>query len=298
MMSGFLAHHLFVMCRGKKFPIKLHHRDRVLYRGCKTFLFYAQSGYAKEAWCEAFRAMAGRVKAVKTFETKRKYREYTHAAEENMPYLTNFYAVDEEEEARLMEVKQNKEQAAGTSRTRTMWRKLARKASLKKDLKETRFAHAVDDTVHRRKQPTRNDKAWRNNESAFYDEATESAPAVVDPNFDRATSFEKLENGTDPVKDNRETGDQEKARDKPKEGKEIEQGVLCLNMLVARLYYDFNQSQRRLASVERFFQVCKNHAPSVPFYLALLDFILFSCPELDDIDFQMFIVYKLLGVRR
>jgi len=56
-------------------------------------------------------------------ETKRKYREYTRAAEENMPYLTKFYAVDEE--ASPMEVKQKEENAEGHSKKPSLWRKLA-----------------------------------------------------------------------------------------------------------------------------------------------------------------------------
>lgn len=273
--------HTFPKCRGKKFPIKLYHPNRRLYRGCKTFLFYAQSGYAKEAWCEAFRAMAkaGNPLSKWTFEMKRKYKEYTQAAEENMPYLTKFYAVDD---SGRVEVKQ-KEESEGPPKRRTMWRKLARKASIGRDHKETRFAHTVDD-VQRRKQPrnslVHDDKAWKTKETAFYDEehrGSNFSVAESDPNFDRATSFEMLANGETPVsaseandtaparmqKENRETGAQvpaaqQKARKAKDEraDKEIEQGVLCLNMIVARLYFDFNQSQRRLAGVERFFQVC------------------------------------------
>jgi len=126
------------------------------------------------------------------------------------------------------------------------------------------------DEVHRRKKPRNSgDKAWKNKETTFYDDNTnvsdaESVAPVVDPNFDRDRSFEKLANGeannTPSVRIDRESGDQvppaqQKAR-KLKDDTEIEQGVLCLNMIVARLYYDFNQSQLRLASVERFFQVC------------------------------------------
>lgn len=209
---------------GKKFPIKVHHPNRLLYRGRKTFLFYAQSGYAKEAWCEAFRAMAGTSKPLSKwiFEMKKEYREYTHAAEENMPYLTRFYASGDE----AIEPNQKESEAAGPSKRRMVWRKLARKASMGRDHKETRFAHAVDE-VHRRKHP-------RNDHDLI------AATPVVDPNFDRSTSFTNGE------------ADSDQARVEPKEG--IEQGVLCLNMIVARLYYDFNRSERRLASVERWFQ--------------------------------------------
>lgn len=214
-----------------------------------------------------------------TSETKRKYREYTCAAEENMPYLTKFYGVDE---TKLVEASQ-KEETKGISKTRMMWKKLARKASIGKDLKESRFAQALDE-VHRRKQPrnsiVRNNKALKNKEIAFDDEeradVAESATPAVDPNFARDISFENVANGeaaapannansTAPArmqKDNREPDDQvpgaqQRAR-KPKDertGKEVEQGVLCLNMVLARLYYDFNRSEPQLASVNRFFQV-------------------------------------------
>jgi hypothetical protein len=159
------------------------------------------------------------------FEMKKKYREYTHAAEENMPYLTKFYALADE----AIEPNQKESEAAGPSKRRAMWRKLARKASMGRDTnKETRFAHAVGE-VHRRKHP-------RNDHDLI------AATPIVDPNFDRSTSFANGEADFD---------DHVEAR-LPKEG--IEQGVLCLNMTVARLYYDFNRSYRRLASVERFFQ--------------------------------------------
>lgn len=157
---------------------------------------------------------------------KKTYREYTHAAEENMPYVTKFYALGDE----AIEPNQKESEAAGPSKRRMMWRKLARRASMGRDHKETRFAHAVDE-AHRRTHP-------RNDHDLI------AATPVVDPNFDRSTSFANGEADSD---------DHVKAQ-APKEG--IEQGVLCLNMIVARLYYDFNRSELRLASVERWFQVC------------------------------------------
>jgi hypothetical protein len=266
-------------CRGKKFPIKLHHSERCLFHGRKTLLFFAESGYAKEAWCGAFRAVARTNPSLSawTFKTKRKYREYTHAAEENMPYLTKFYATDG---SRYLDCQQ-KEEPEGQSRARKLtdrWKKLTRKVSIGRDLKESKFAHTVEEAYRREESRIHkhDDKDWRNKDTVFADEDHRDTVAEtcsqVDPNFDRSSSFEGSEasvsvsegNGSSSAstqEDNGESHDQapetQQGADEPKDGragKEIEQGVLCLNMIIARLYFDFNQNARRLASVERFFQ--------------------------------------------
>ncbi|KAG0557386.1 hypothetical protein KC19_11G125600 [Ceratodon purpureus] len=278
---------------GKKFPIKLH-SDRQIYRGCKTLLFFAESGYAKEAWCEAFRTMARMDPklSARTFMTKRKYREYTFAAEENMPYLTKFYATDE---VRHLDVKQKESGVQSRARKMTdKWKRLTRKVSIGKDHTEPKFAQTADEAyrrheVHRRKESRshkHDDTDSKNKDVAFADEdhrdTVAETASQVDPNFNR---YEVLANGeasAGPIegisdatasiqKDNREFHDQvpvtqQRAHESKdvRAGKEIEQGVLCLNMIVARLYFDFNRNERRLASVERFFQrlLSKIRAPS------------------------------------
>ena len=275
----FRADYVFLYCRGKKFPIKLHHPDRHLYRGSKTLLFFSESGYAKEAWCEAFRVMAKTDLSLSdwTFRTKRKYREYTRVAEENMPYLTKFYATDE---VRHLDVKQM-EEPKGQFRRRMLWKgfNLARKGSLGKDYKESKSA----EESHQRKEARshkHDDQDRKSKDTAIVDKdhrvTVAETSSRVDPIFDRSTNFEGLASGevsvsvgegniftpTSAQKDNRESHDQvpatqQSAHETKEEraGKETEQGVLCLNMFVARLYFDFNQNEQRLASVERFFLV-------------------------------------------
>lgn len=81
------------MGRAKRFPIKLHHSSRSLYRDCKDCLFYAESGYEKEAWCEVLRATA-RANDWCT-RLKQEFREYTDGAEMHVPYLSKFHSTRE-----------------------------------------------------------------------------------------------------------------------------------------------------------------------------------------------------------
>ncbi|CAK9231729.1 unnamed protein product [Sphagnum troendelagicum] len=64
----------------EKFPIKVHHDERVLFRGCKDFLLYLPTGFEKEAWCEVLRAASKPQHAVKEWFLKYKtqYAKYCH----------------------------------------------------------------------------------------------------------------------------------------------------------------------------------------------------------------------------
>ncbi|XP_024375383.1 uncharacterized protein [Physcomitrium patens] len=273
---------------GKKFPIKLHHPDRVLYRGCNQFLFFSETGYAKEAWCEAFRAMASKEKSDWTFSTKRRYKEYTRLAEVNMPYLIKFNGAGE---GRRPNVKQ-KEEVEGHSKKRMMWKKLTRYASFGRDTKEAKFVDIMDE-VQRRKEPQQhNNKNWRNKDADLSDkshsgtndlfqgsaEVTDSDILSGDPSehLGSLASSETDVSGNEGSKRGSEStqkdcrhevpANQDKVQKSKNErsGKKIEQGVLCLNMIIARLYFDFNQNKRGLAIVHRFFQrlIMKIRIPS------------------------------------
>lgn len=125
---------------GKKFPIKLHHPSRDIYRGCKQFLFYLESGFAKETWCQGFRAVASQGISDWTLLMKRRYKEYTRVAEGNMPYLTKFYSGGED---RLVNFKQ--EEAERRKKRRIIWNMLARRVSIGNGHKRSKFVIAVDE---------------------------------------------------------------------------------------------------------------------------------------------------------
>ncbi|XP_024379254.1 uncharacterized protein [Physcomitrium patens] len=260
---------------GKKFPIKLHHPSRDIYRGCKQFLFYLESGFAKETWCQGFRAVASQGISDWTLLMKRRYKEYTRVAEGNMPYLTKFYSGGED---RLVNFKQ--EEAERRKKRRIIWNMLARRVSIGNGHKRSKFVIAVDE-IQRGTEPLsqqHDDKNRKKKDTDLHEGRSATNPSfsetakVNDSNHVhdyRCTLPEKLPicepdvnagEGNNPASGCTQSDDLDEVSatyrkfQKSRGGKEIEQGVLCLNMIIARLYFDFNQSIERLASVDRFFQ--------------------------------------------
>lgn len=194
-----------------------------------------------------------------------------------MPYLTKFYSGGED---RLVNFKQ--EEAERRKKRRIIWNMLARRVSIGNGHKRSKFVIAVDE-IQRGTEPLsqqHDDKNRKKKDTDLHEGRSATNPSfsetakVNDSNHVhdyRCTLPEKLPicepdvnagEGNNPASGCTQSDDLDEVSatyrkfQKSRGGKEIEQGVLCLNMIIARLYFDFNQSIERLASVDRFFQVC------------------------------------------
>lgn len=261
----------------------MHHPDREVYRGCKHCLFYTETGYEKEAWCEILRATAKMGSPANDWfiKTKREYEDYTHGVESHMPYVTRFHT---EREANHFDVSRKEDSKSddnksdeALSKKRLIWKKLTRRNSKGKDNKETKSADAMDElanftrrisvpsqgqdegSVKRRESSIINDlEDVRNASIASQATSTDSGDGVQieattsDSEGDKSAVVATLND--DNESSVLSVAEQTKPEPKFSPGKDIDQSLLCLNMIVARLFFDFYHSSSRKARIQQIFQ--------------------------------------------
>lgn len=275
--------------RAKRFPLKLHHPTRTLYRGCKGCLFYAESGYEKEAWCEVLRATA-RANDWCT-GLKKEFREYTDGAERHVPYVTSFHSVRDANHftaaARKEEkVDDHKNPEETVSKKRMIWNTLLRRNISKgKDNNKSSNADEEVGNSPQRLSSFSEGSSKRVEESAVSDDQEDSKSAsrasqVSSESLSRGeftSSDSDAEKSSTTQKDDNESDKmlgvvRSHGHDNGRVAKEIDQGLLCLNMLVGRLFFDFYHSETRVAWVQDRFQ-----ASSFYYLKVVLAFFIENC---------------------
>lgn len=245
----------------RRFPIKLYHTTRTIYRQYKGCLFYAESGYEKEAWCEVLRATARAKGYDKDWysSVKKEFLEYTSAAEKHVPYLTRFHSTtkinhrvakptDEQSD-------DHKQSDEGVSKKRLILNKLLRRNGSKgKDVKDSKDegnsrkgkGKSLVSDDHEDIKSTSNG-SHLSNESHTRSESTSS-----DSDGDKSilAVSQKDNEESDEVLPSPLVHGHDNVRDE----KEIDQGQLCLNMIVGRLFFDFYHSKTRVKWLQNQFQ--------------------------------------------
>lgn len=267
--------------RARRFPIKLYHTTRTIYRQYKGCLFYAESGYEKEAWCEVLRATARAKGYDKDWysSVKKEFLEYTSAAEKHVPYLTRFHSTtkinhrvakptDEQSD-------DHKQSDEGVSKKRLILNKLLRRNGSKgKDVKDSKDegnsrkgkGKSLVSDDHEDIKSTSNG-SHLSNESHTRSESTSS-----DSDGDKSilAISQKDNEESDEVLPSPLVHGHDNVRDE----KEIDQGQLCLNMIVGRLFFDFYHSKTRVKWLQNQFQASfllkKIYSVNGVFYFFLL----------------------------
>ncbi|KAG0570751.1 hypothetical protein KC19_6G184800 [Ceratodon purpureus] len=260
----------------KRYPIKLHHPTRTLYRECKSCLFYAESGYEKEAWCEVLRATA-RANDWCT-QLKKEFREYTGVAETHVPYVTSFHSTREANHfvAAHKEEKSDdhKNPEENVSKKRILLNKLLRRNSKGKDNNRSPNAEEELGNFTRRfsshLQVQDEGSSRRGKDSAIFDDHEDNKSAsrashVSNESISRSdsTSSDSDAEKSTTLATTQKTGKDSdevlgailmRGHDNGRVQKEMDQGLLCLNMLVGRLFFDFYHSKTRVEWVQNHFQ--------------------------------------------
>lgn len=284
--------HENVEYRSRRYPIKVHHPTRILYRECKDCLFYAESGYEKEAWCEVLRATA----MVNTpandwfLRLKKEFWQYTDGAERHVPYLSKFRSGSNHLALTRNEENDLKSPEEAVSKRKLIWKKLLRRGSKGKQPKDTtRSPNAVEELgrfsqrINLLTQGQDEEGSKKGKESVISEDLEDSKSAsrasqASDESFTRNEStssdsdVEKAALVPTP-KDNEESkevlaaalmdGDtNERAR------KEIDPAQLCLNMIIGRLFFDFYHSETRVAWLRGLIQVSFIFLPCVVYCCA------------------------------
>jgi len=224
---------------GKRAPIKVHHPDQVLFNGCKDLLIFFETGWEKEAWCQVLRATAGASTST-IHRTRRDYQAYTHQVEAHMPYVNKFFTGLETKNQFSNVHKSHKSPnvVAGVSRRRTIWRKLTSRTFKPSNSQGNDYGTIQE----------------QEGEIDSIDDAGSTATGTDDTQPNNASIADHDKIMITNQKDEDEEPKTLSAEPKLTTIKEIQQGLICLNMVVSRLYFDFHKSPARMASIQRFFQ--------------------------------------------
>lgn len=209
---------------------------------------------------------------------KREFREYTDGAEMHVPYLNRFHSTREANHfiaARKEEKSDDdKNSEENVSKKQRFLNKLLRRNSKGKNSKEnTRSPDAIEELgkfSRRISQVQTNEGSSRKGkESPISDDPEDSksgsrASHVSNDSISRSESASSDSDGEKSAlaltqKDRKDSDEVLPAvlmhgPENEKVEKEIDQGLLCLNMLVGRLFFDFYHSQTRVEWVQNHFQ--------------------------------------------
>lgn len=261
------------MNRGRKSPIRLQHPSRALYRDCKACLFYVESGYEKEAWCEVLRATA---KANDwCTKLKQEFREYTDGVEKHLPFVSRFHSAKEANHfiAAGKDEKSDEEKNSeeNVSKKQRFLNKLLRRNSKgknnNKEKENTRSPNAIEELGNftRRFSQVQNEGSSRKGRTSSISEEPEDSKNGSRASISRSESTSSDSDG----EKSHHLGLTQKDRKDSDEvlpavlmhgpeneivEKEIDQGLLCLNMIVGRMFFDFYHSEARVGWIQNHFQ--------------------------------------------
>ncbi|XP_073396494.1 uncharacterized protein [Physcomitrium patens] len=245
----------------KTFPIKLHHPTRTLYGECKGCVFYAESGFEKETWCEVLRANAKH--PMWLIHLKKEFREYTDRAEKRVPYLNRFHSGRDSDrllvtrkEEKLNDFKNSED---SPSKKRLILKRILRcgtksKEKISNDIEELENSTRRNNQLSREPEEGSSRSVKENVISGDHDDSKSASCASIESitRSESTSSESDAERSVLGVTQN----DKKKVKevlaatlmhgnDNGMVMKEIDQGQLCLNMIVARLFFDFYHSNTR-----------------------------------------------------
>lgn len=173
--------------------------------------------------------------------TRRDYQAYTHQVEAHMPYVNKFFTGLETKNQFSNVHKSHKSPnvVAGVSRRRTIWRKLTSRTFKPSNSQGNDYGTIQE----------------QEGEIDSIDDAGSTATGTDDTQPNNASIADHDKIMITNQKDEDEEPKTLSAEPKLTTIKEIQQGLICLNMVVSRLYFDFHKSPARMASIQRFFQV-------------------------------------------
>lgn len=257
-----------------------------MYKDCKNCLFYTESGYEKEAWFEVLRVAArgGSQSNKWVLDIKKEFKDYTVGVETHTPYMDKFYSshganhfdVNRKDE----KSDDHKNSEDGLSKRKLIWKKLTRRNSKAKDKKDTKTPNALDEIGNFTKrlslltQGKDEGSATKGKESASINEhddvnnmsnASDSSGTssgamvsnegvVTDSEDENTTANLGPENDINYSAEMPDVEVKTQDHDQERPAKEIDQGLICLNVIVARLYFDFYHSSTRVDYIQQLFQ--------------------------------------------
>lgn len=221
---------LFERCRAKRYPVRVEGKNSAVYKGNKTFYIYLETSWEKESWCKALR--------LATRDGKERMNWYTKLNKEFHNYLTSLnagYPSLKKPSIGLSGEPTDKisRNDGSSSKVRVFLKKLAKKAS--KSSSQTKGIGAS--------APVREEKKMGAKSRSAQDlTSANGSVKSTTSSFDEDTSGNQGH-----VSVIADTDFDEKCG--------IDEGTLCCNLLLSRLFFDAKRNTEIKNSIQERIQV-------------------------------------------
>ncbi|BBM97829.1 hypothetical protein MPTK1_1g08670 [Marchantia polymorpha subsp. ruderalis] len=254
----------------KKFPLKVHHASREVYKGSHDCLLYLDTGWEKEKWCEALRAAAKPQsnEGDPFFKQKKEYKEYLLRVENQFPFfsLANSgrlaYVVDDR-----MKALKGEPNSSSLKKSRQLWKKFIRRNG--KSGRESKSSDGRQDVVKGDEMAVAEEGSSRGSNSSVGGSPGDAVLA--------ASSTEDFVPEASLAKDEifRTVSMPSNFIERDPAVESMEPALLCVNTLFARLFFDLYHSERVVSRIRSILQRQLSKVPT-PNYIGKIE-----CTHLD-----------------
>lgn len=210
----------------KRFPIKVESKGAVLYNGSSSLYIYLETSWEKESWCKALR-FASALEEERTNRFKRlqeEFQQYLRSLAEGYPSLIKPYSANH-----IGSLDRATRADVPSSKVRQLWKKLSKKAS--KATVESKSASTL----------------ISNNGDKMFGEKSQDSVTVPSSGRNELTGSLSSNETTDDSSvsstlKSSQSGSQDQVSELPgidrDEKYNIDEGTLCWNLLISRLFFD------------------------------------------------------------
>ncbi|KAM7265082.1 hypothetical protein ACFE04_002765 [Oxalis oulophora] len=216
----------------KRFPIKVESKTSAIYNGNKTIFIYAETAWEKESWCKALRLACCEDNKLSIWVAKlnNDFRTYLASLNTEYPWFVKPSTITEPFVNKASKLE-------GSSKVRVFLRKLTKKAS-SKAAAENKLARE-DKRTNERFHPYQESALASNLTSKVPNNSSWEEGAVLQSSSSSAHSS-AFQYASD-TEDNEE--------------KHADEGTLCWNLLISRLFFDMKSSSEMKSAIQARIQV-------------------------------------------
>lgn len=225
--------------RSKRYPIKLESKGPEIWKRTKVCYLYVDTSWEKESWCKALRLASSTDKEKLKLHTRlsEEFRSYVSSLNAGYPCFLKSSALS----AKEREIMDKAVKSDGPSKVRLFLKKLARKASTKPP-QVARTSSTAAQAERKTFQKTRSYHgatlidAQEGSSSSSSSSVDIKQPSMASSDFSYSNRFSD-------------------SPDTNVDGKVTDEGTLCWNLLISRLFFDAKMSDEISKAIKARVQV-------------------------------------------
>ncbi|PKI63303.1 hypothetical protein CRG98_016294 [Punica granatum] len=216
----------------KRYPIKMQSKTSAIYKGSKTLYIYLDTSWDKESWCKALRLAScdDHMRLSWFSKLHEEYKSYVSTLLDGYPSFmrpqSGFYTEPIDKENRL---------DSSSSKVRVIWKKLAKKVS-KAAAENNKSAWA---SLSGREERRMNERVRGYQDSISSTSSGSATPLPGLPPRNSSLPRSRSQSNISVVSDS-----------DPDDRISVDEGTLCWNLLVSRLFFDVKKSENIRRSIQ------------------------------------------------